>query len=117
MNFERARLIKCGRKRLAEKIEHTSLIRGDGVGFDIHSFEESGQDRLIEVKTTKYGGETPFFVSQNELAVSRELRESFHLYRLFRFRVSPKLFILEGELSTTCDLAAVSYQATVRAIQ
>lgn len=113
MNFERARLIRCGKERLAGQIEHTSRIHGDGEGFDILSFEETGEERLIEVKTTKYGQETPFFVSRNELSVSEAHVDRYHLYRLFRFKVSPQLFILEGALSRSCTLTASTYMASL----
>lgn len=115
INYERARLIRSGRDRLAGRIEHVSRLRGDGEGFDILSFEESGQERLIEVKTTKYGQETPFFLSRNELAVSESRLDRYHLYRLFRFKVAPQLFILDGAISKTCALQAASYIAVVRA--
>lgn len=115
LNFERARLAKCGKEGLAAKIEHTSRARGDGAGYDILSFEESGRERLIEVKTTKYGQQTPFFVSPNELAVSTQRKDLYYLYRLFRFRVAPQLFILEGDISRSCDLSPASYMASVRA--
>ena len=114
LNFERARLLIAGREALAGRIEHTSRVRGDGEGFDILSFEESGKERLIEVKTTKYGRETPFFVSSNELAVSDSRADEYHLYRLFGFRLAPRLFTLAGALGSTCRLSASSYLATVR---
>ena len=57
--YEQARLIHLGKEQLASKIEHTAKVRGDYEGYDILSFEESGRERLIEVKTTKYGSETP----------------------------------------------------------
>ena len=111
--FERARLVHAGRENLAAKIEHTSKVRGDGDGFDILSFEESGRERLIEVKTTKYGRETPFFVSRNELVVSEARADLYHLYRLFEFREAPRIFTLDGALSATCRLAASTYMASV----
>ncbi len=114
LNYERARLIAAGMDRLAAKVEHTSRKHGDGAGFDILSFEDSGTERFIEVKTTKYGRETPFFVSRNEVAVSESLAPRFYLYRLFGFRVEPRLFTLAGALSTTCRLSASSYLATVQ---
>jgi hypothetical protein len=114
LNFERARLLNLGMDALAGKIEHTSRVRGDGDGFDILSFEESGKERLIEVKTTKYGRETPFFVSSNELVVSDSRADQYHLYRLFGFRLAPRLFTLSGALEQTCRLSASSYLATVR---
>jgi hypothetical protein len=113
INFERARLINLRREALASKIEHISKIRGDAEGFDILSFDASGADRLIEVKTTKYGRDTPFFVSRNELHVSQARAERYHLYRVFAFRETPHLFTLHGALSTTCSLDPSAYIASV----
>lgn len=113
MNFERARLIRAGKQALADRIEHTSRAQGDGTGFDILSFEPSGRERLIEVKTTKYGRETPFFVSRNEVAVSESHAPEYHLYRLFAFRASPQLFTLNGALSATCQLSPSTFLARV----
>jgi hypothetical protein len=112
LNFERARLISLGHDRLASKIEHVSRVRGDGAGFDLLSFEASGADRLIEVKTTKYGRETPFFVSRNELSVSQNRASQYHLYRVFAFREKPCLFTLYGALSSTCTLEPSTYVAS-----
>lgn len=114
LNFERARLINCGREVLAGKIEHISRTQGDGAGFDILSFDASGAERMIEVKTTKYGRETPFFVSRNEVAVSETRAPHYHLYRLFGFREAPGLFTLSGALSITCKLSTSTYLATVQ---
>ncbi len=113
INFERARLSQAGREHLASKIEHVSKIRGDAEGFDILSFENSGADRLIEVKTTKYGRETPFFVSQNEVRVSEVRAERYHLYRVFAFRDIPRIYTLHGALSATCSLIPTNYIARV----
>jgi hypothetical protein len=87
--------------------------RGDSEGFDVLSFEASGAERLIEVKTTKYGRETPFFVTRNELRVSERRSKGYHLYRLFAFRETPQLFILKGALSSTCNLDDSMYIASV----
>lgn len=114
INFERARLIHLGKETLAAKIEHTSQMRGDAEGFDILSFEDSGAERLIEVKTTKYGRETPFFVSRNEVAASESRAKHYHLYRLFGFRIAPRMFTLHGALSTTCRLSASTFLASAR---
>src|SRR5690606_20583960 len=106
-------LIHAGQERLAAKIEHVSKLRGDGDGFDILSFETSGKERLIEVKTTKYGIETPFYISRNEEVVSQVKSDQYYLYRLFSFREKPKLFTLRGALSSTCILEPELYTATV----
>ena len=111
---EHKRLWEAGHRNLAERIEHVSASRGDGLGYDIHSYEESGADRLIEVKTTKFGVHTPFFVSANEERVSGEMRSAYKLFRVFRFGPLPKFFVLHGRLSEACQLTATSYRAEVR---
>lgn len=111
LNYERARLIRAGREPLAANVEHTSKVRGDGMGYDILSFEDNGAERLIEVKTTKYGSDTPFFVTQNEVATSERHPMQYHVYRLFAFRDLPRLYTLTGAIGTTCKLRATTFLA------
>lgn len=109
--FEQARLESLRLSHLAKRVERVSVTRGDGLGFDILSFEKSGEDRLIEVKTTASGPETPFFVTRNELAASRENDASYHRYRVFTFRKSPKLFWRKGCLDHEFALDPERYEA------
>ncbi|MSR09956.1 MAG: DUF3883 domain-containing protein [Gammaproteobacteria bacterium] len=114
MQFEHRRLWTANKKSLAERIEHVSRTQGDGLGYDIESFEESGQPRLIEVKTTRFGALTPFFVSRNEVQVSVERQDDYSLYRVFDFRSKPRIFTLPGSLDGSCVLNPVQYRASVR---
>lgn len=107
--FEQRRLHQLGFKKLADKVDHVALSKGDGLGFDVHSFDITGKDRFIEVKTTAWGKETPFFISRNELEFSKAYPEEFHLYRLFEFRKSPHLFDLPGAVERNCLLDPVSF--------
>lgn len=109
LEYEKFRLLSAGKSQLAEKVEHVSATRGDGLGFDILSFEASGKERFVEVKTTAFAIETPFFASRNEVDFAREKLDQFHLYRLFDFRKSPKLFALQGDIGQYCALDPVSY--------
>ena len=114
LNFERARLIRQGNESLADKIEQVSETQGPAAGFDILSFEKNGTDRFIEVKTTKYGKNTPFFVTRNELAFSESKADRYHLYRLFRFsKDQPRLFTLQGNLQINFRLEPTEFQARV----
>lgn len=112
VEFEHWRLVGIGQTRLADKVEHVSKSKGDGLGYDVLSFETDGRERLIEVKTTTFGRDTPFFVSRGELALSRGAKEQFHLYRLFEFRKAPRLFDLAGSLEQHCVLDPVTYRAS-----
>jgi hypothetical protein len=113
LNFERARLTKERRDDLAGRVEHVAKTKGDGEGFDVLSFDRRGVERLIEVKTTRYGRESPFYVSRNEVIVSQEQRERYFLYRVFEFRQSPKLFSLQGAFPDICVLDPASFVARV----
>jgi hypothetical protein len=113
LDFEHRSLWESGAKRLAERIEHVSVTRGDGLGYDILSFEPDGRERLIEVKTTGLGMRTPFFASRREVSVSEEMVETYHLYRVFRFRDDAKLFVLSGSLGSNCLLDPILFRATM----
>jgi hypothetical protein len=113
LEVEHRRLRNAGRKDLAERVEHVSLSQGDGLGYDILSFETDGRARLIEVKTTSFGAMTPFFASKREVAVSDERAEDFSLYRVFRFREAPRIFILAGSLRESCELDPVQFRVSV----
>lgn len=115
MDFEARRLHALGARSLADRIEHVSQTRGDGLGHDILSFEPDGRERFIEVKTTAYLAETPFFVSPNEVVFSDVHADHFHLYRLFDFRQTPRMFTLAGAMATHCRLDPVSYRAMLLA--
>ena len=114
LNYERARLIHFGKDSLAARIEHTSKVRGDYEGYDILSFDETGAERLIEVKTTKYGAETPFFVSRNEVATSERRASLYQVYRLYGFRQTPRLYTLPGVISESCLLSTANFVAMPR---
>lgn len=113
LEVEHRRLWEAGARRLAERIDHVSQTRGDGLGYDILSFDPSGRERLIEVKTTRFGQHTPFFVSANEVEVSAEKSNEYALYRVFSFREQPKLFIVPGALRGALDLQPIQYRASV----
>ena len=111
MDYERVRLARAGKDHLARNVEQVSKTEGDHMGFDIHSYEASGRDRFIEVKTTRYGRHTPFYISDGELRFSEEYADSYRLYRLFGFRKHPLLFTLPGDVSEHVQLQAVNYRA------
>lgn len=109
VEFERRRLWEAGEKKLAEKIEHVSRIQGDGLGYDILSFETNGKERLIEVKTTRYNQFTPFFASRNEVRCSLENHEHYQLCRLFHFGRNAQFYAIKGSLADRCRLEPVVY--------
>lgn len=112
LQYEHWRLNKLGHPKLADRVEHVSQTKGDGLGYDVLSFDVSGRERFIEVKTTAFGKETPFFVTKNELNFSRDSCDQFMLCRVFEFRKAPQLFHLKGALEQHCALDPVTYRAS-----
>ena len=109
---EKRVLWNAGRQDLAHKVRHVSQDVGDGLGYDIHSFDPNGSDRLIEVKTTLGTATTPFFLSENERLVSIERKTHFKLLRLYDFVNVPRAFELIPPLENFLFLQPTNYRAT-----
>lgn len=109
-------LIKAGKPDLAGKVVHTSVVEGDGAGYDIQSFRADGSYLYIEVKATKGGMDSEFFISPNELAFSEENSSSFELIRVYDYSFKNdcgKFFKLEGSLTEKIQLKPTQYSARV----
>lgn len=111
VRFEQERLRGIGEPRLAANVQPVARTLGDHLGYDVLSFERDGRERLIEVKTTRFGVWTPFYASRNEVKVSEERAEQYQLYRIFAFDAQPRLFALPGSLRKTCCLDPYTYSA------
>lgn len=112
LRMEKQRLTAEGRPDLAADVEWSSKERGDGLGFDIRSFDSVGeQERFLEVKATNSGKYLPFFISENERAFSNDFSEAFRLYRVYEFSSTPKFFILPGAIEQHVTLLPQSYRA------
>lgn len=114
LEFERARLVRMKRPDLASRIEHVSCTQGDGLGFDIASFEVDGREKFIEVKTSKYGAHTPIFVSRREVEVSERIADAYAVYRVFDFRRSPRFFQLRGPIGANFALRPDTFVGTLK---
>lgn len=112
VNTERRKLQDVDRPDLARKVRWVSQEDGDGAGFDILSFDPSGRERLIEVKTTTGSRTTPFYLTRNEHELSAERPDEFRLYRLFEFSETPRLFKLRPPLEDAVHLNPEIYRAS-----
>jgi len=112
--LEQHRLMEAGCDVFADHVEHVSGEYGRGLGYDIHSYEVDGRDRLIAVKTTRFRKETPFYVASNEVAVSARYRARLWLYRVYNFDDTPFVYHLNGPLYERFRLKPQEYRATIR---
>lgn len=109
--LEHRRLTELGMTDLALGIRWVSESIGDGLGYDIESFDGSGNRLFIEVKTTNAGATVPFFISPHELAVAEHKNAAYRLYRVFNFCHEPRIFVIEGPLSKKLRLQTHLYSA------
>jgi len=111
LRHEYAYLRAHDRPDLARKIEWTSQEHGDGAGYDIRSFDPAGRERLIEVKATRGGPATDFFLTRTEREVSTERPDAWRLYRLHDLAAAPALFQLKPPLEAAVTLTAETWRA------
>lgn len=107
--FEKQRLNSLGLKKLATNVEHVSQTKGDSAGFDVLSFDEKGDEKFIEVKTTQMGKEAPFYFTRNELGFSRDNSNNYRLYRVFEFKRRPRFYQLRGALDESCESVSTEF--------
>lgn len=110
-NLERQKLVDAGLPKLAEKVEWTARDKGDGVGYDIKSFNRAGDERLIEVKATTGDDRTPFFITRTEYDVAQTNSARWRLVRLFDLNKKPAFFRLKPPLLERLNLSVDTWRA------
>ncbi|MEY4414072.1 MAG: hypothetical protein RIQ53_1365 [Pseudomonadota bacterium] len=114
LGYEQWRLAQVhGLGQLAERVRHVSVDDGDGLGYDILSFESDGSPRYLEVKTTAMHETTPFYISENELNFARGEARHFRLCRVFDFRNNPRFFELPGPVEQHVRLDPATWRASL----
>jgi hypothetical protein len=107
-------LKSIGKYDLAQNVEHVSVEKGDGLGYDIISYDKDENQIMIEVKTTRGNISRPFFISRHELNKSSEIGSNYFLYRLFDFdnrRHSGKYYVIKGDLNHHLKLTPINFIA------
>ena len=117
LEFEKAHLDTIGRKDLSELVRHVSVQEGDGAGYDILSFDDLGRKKYIEVKATRGGLSTDFFISPNELAFAKSKGTQFSIYRVYDFKVeaaAASFYELIGDPLETFKAIPTGYRLTAK---
>lgn len=113
VQVEKHRLLQLGRDDLARRVDWVAQTIGDGLGFDVLSFDDTTDaERFLEVKTTGLGKFFPFYVTINEVDCSEDVPDKYHLYRVFDFAKDPRLYILHGSLRQRCVLEPTQFRAS-----
>jgi Restriction endonuclease len=97
-NYEKRRLKDKGLHDLSEKVRWASKEDGDGLGYDILSFDEEGNEVQIEVKaTTGHANQLRFFISANEAEKYFKDRRMCIYFVFDILDARPKLHIVDRE--------------------
>lgn len=113
---EKRRLQSLGRNDLSESVRWVARDDGDGYGFDILSFNGKGdkaeQELWLEVKTTNGAATTPFYITRNELQVSKQRPDVFRIFRLYDFRMRASAYCLTPPLEKYVSLTPTIFRAS-----
>jgi Domain of unknown function (DUF3883) len=112
VEIEKNRL--ASRPDLAARVERVSKTRGDGLGYDVLSFEDDGRERRIEVKTTRGGIGTPFYVSAGEVAAAKDYGDCYRLYRVFSYGRTARIYEIVAPLDEYLALTPCVFVARPR---
>jgi hypothetical protein len=103
-------------KGLYDKAQNVEIVK-DGNGYDIHSFDEYGNDKFIEVKTTTDDAKTVFFLSENEVNFMRLHSNQYSIYRLYNFNKvdnSAEYYELKVGIEEQLLLEPIQYRVYLR---
>ncbi|GAP76979.1 hypothetical protein W04_3558 [Pseudoalteromonas sp. SW0106-04] len=113
---EKRYLEEQGKSKLARAVEYVAET-DPAAGYDIKSFDVDGKEKFIEVKTTKGPKETPYYISSNEVEVSKAHQDSYWVYRVHSINnkaCEAGVFKLQGAVGDHSELTPESYKACVK---
>ena len=115
VNDESSKLLTLG---LNKTVEHSSVEIGDGLGYDIRSYDKEGNELYIEVKTTTSDRIDGFFITQNELDKARLYKDRYMLYRIYSLNRKKGTYKVEiytyDDLVENFNLTATQYRVETK---
>ena len=99
-----------------KQVRRVAKLDGDGLGYDILSYDKYGNEKFIEVKTTSGAEDGHIFITANELAQSEKFPEQYYLYRVYEFdkvNLKGKISIRKGSLKDLC-ISAQTYKVNFK---
>lgn len=89
----------------------------DGRGYDVYSFDESGNEKFIEVKTTTGNEYSHFYLSENEVDFMRLNVNQYCIYRVYNFDEEnnfAEFYELSGEVENQLLMKPTQYKVRIK---
>jgi len=104
-----------------DEVVHISRKYGDGAGYDIISRKGAEYDLLyIEVKTTSGGLNTPFYMSENEIAFMEIYKSNTLIYRVYNYNQDTNVGEIEiityDDLRQNYDFNPITFKVTPKSL-
>ncbi|MEO8712930.1 MAG: DUF3883 domain-containing protein, partial [Parafilimonas sp.] len=89
----------------------------DGKGYDVLSFDEDGNEKYIEVKTTTGNEYAPFYLSKNEVDFMRLHTNQYCIYRVYHYDEGNnfgEFFELIGDIESQLLMKPIQYKVLIK---
>jgi hypothetical protein len=103
-------------KKMFEEALRVEIVK-DGKGYDVFSFDEDGNEKYIEVKTTTGNVLTPFYLSDNEFDFMKQNVGNYFIYRLYNFDLENnfgEFFILNEDVAIQLIMKPTAYKVVIK---
>src|SRR5690606_32341832 len=103
-------------KGMHNESEKVKIVE-DGKGYDVYSFDDLGNEKYIEVKTTTGKGLNPFYLSENEVAFMKLNINAYSIYRVFNYdeeNNSGEFFEINGNVEEQILMKPIQYKVFIK---
>lgn len=108
-------LKSINRNEEADKV----IIVKDGKGYDVLSFDDEGNEKYIEVKTTTGSKYSTFYLSQNEFDFMKFNKGKYVIYRIYNYNESlnnGEFFEVKGHCENQLLFQPIQYKVHLRKV-
>ena len=99
--------------KLASKVEHVSVTKGDGLGYDILSYDKKGDEIFIEVKSTVTNSEFGFYMCEPELKTLKDNQGKYFIAWLYNINMQNNSYDIKyysaAYIINECNIKANSF--------
>lgn len=102
--------------KLYDKAALVDIVQ-DGKGYDIYSFDELGNEKFIEVKTTTGNEYSSFFLSENEVDFMRLNINQYFIYRVYNYNEEnnfAEFYELSGDIENQLLMKPTQYKVLIK---